>query len=130
MACGHDETIGNHLRRPIEPVRAPIDLTFALRHCTAQFRTWMGRARQRHALGDLDARLLGDIGVTWEAAQRECATPFWRSAAASVAMRSRVHAALAGWAPRAADPPKRRFNLAVWRAKLRPLWRLFSDNTR
>lgn len=130
MACGRHEIIDNRVRRAIEPVQAQIDLNSALRHCAAEIRTWMARARQRHALGDLDARLLADIGVTWEAAQRECATPFWRSAGASVVMRSRVHAALAGWAPRTVDPPKGRLNLAVLRARLLPLGRLFSHNAR
>lgn len=36
------------------------------------------RARQRRALAHLDRRLLRDIGVTPEQAEREAARPFWQ----------------------------------------------------
>lgn len=36
------------------------------------------RSRQRRALARLDARLLRDIGVSVEQAEREAAKPFWR----------------------------------------------------
>ena len=36
------------------------------------------RVRQRRALAQLDRRLLRDIGVTPEQAEREAAKPFWR----------------------------------------------------
>ena len=39
---------------------------------------WIERRRQRRALGDLDERLLDDVGITREAAAREIAKPFWR----------------------------------------------------
>jgi hypothetical protein len=39
---------------------------------------WMTRVREWRALAELDARLLEDIGVAPEAAERECAKPFWR----------------------------------------------------
>jgi uncharacterized protein YjiS (DUF1127 family) len=39
---------------------------------------WVERSRQRHALADLDAHLLDDIGVTRSEAAREIAKPFWR----------------------------------------------------
>jgi uncharacterized protein YjiS (DUF1127 family) len=39
---------------------------------------WRARARQRHALASLDARLLRDIGITPYDAACECNKPFWR----------------------------------------------------
>ncbi len=39
---------------------------------------WIKRSRQRHALADLDNRLLDDVGITRSAAAREIAKPFWR----------------------------------------------------
>lgn len=40
---------------------------------------WMERSRQRHALGQLDPRLLADMGVDRATAQAEAAKPFWRA---------------------------------------------------
>lgn len=37
------------------------------------------RRRDRQRLGTLDAHLLRDIGIDPNAAQEECAKPFWRS---------------------------------------------------
>lgn len=37
------------------------------------------RNRQRHALGELDDRLLRDIGKTQREAEIEAAKPFWRA---------------------------------------------------
>jgi uncharacterized protein YjiS (DUF1127 family) len=34
---------------------------------------------QRQTLAELDAHLLNDIGISREAADRECAKPFWHS---------------------------------------------------
>ena len=39
---------------------------------------WIGRCRERDALGELDDRLLRDIGITRADAERECRKPFWR----------------------------------------------------
>ncbi len=39
---------------------------------------WMERSRQRRALANLDRRLLDDIGITAEEAQREFKKPFWK----------------------------------------------------
>jgi uncharacterized protein YjiS (DUF1127 family) len=38
---------------------------------------WRERARQRHALLDLDDRILADIGITRAAAEAEARKPFW-----------------------------------------------------
>jgi len=37
------------------------------------------RARERNALSDLDDRLLHDVGVSRDAAEREWRKPFWRA---------------------------------------------------
>jgi hypothetical protein len=40
---------------------------------------WLGRARQRRALADLNDHLLRDIGLTAELARLETSKPFWRN---------------------------------------------------
>ena len=44
------------------------------------WRSWLGRRRQRIALGEIadDPHLLHDLGLTREQALREAAKPFWR----------------------------------------------------
>jgi len=49
-----------------------------VRRAAATLRHWVARAGQRHALADLDERLLQDIGKTRVEALREAAKPFWR----------------------------------------------------
>jgi len=72
-------SIGSRLR-PFSPSRfdgdrfrrgvaAAVDLIFV----------WSERARGRRALGELDGRLLDDIGVSRTAAAIESAKPFWRA---------------------------------------------------
>ena len=39
---------------------------------------WIERARSRHALGCLDDRMMGDIGIDRGAIQAEIQKPFWR----------------------------------------------------
>ena len=39
---------------------------------------WRMRSRQRHALGELDDRMLRDIGISPAAAASEAAKPFWQ----------------------------------------------------
>ena len=62
-----------------------------LRRCGALLGEWIERARQRWALGELDERLLDDIGIPPEAARRESAMPFWRTSVPCSARRR------AGW---------------------------------
>jgi uncharacterized protein YjiS (DUF1127 family) len=38
----------------------------------------MERSRQRHALRELDARLLDDVGISDAERRQEIAKPFWR----------------------------------------------------
>jgi len=44
----------------------------------AMIRRWIDRSNQRHALADLDDRMLRDIGISGGAAFREAAKPFWK----------------------------------------------------
>lgn len=38
---------------------------------------WQARAEERHALAEMDERILRDIGVDRAAARHEAAKPFW-----------------------------------------------------
>ena len=57
-------------RSPVRPMTTPRWLRI--------LGAWIERGRQRHALADLDNRLLDDVGITRSAAAREIAKPFWR----------------------------------------------------
>lgn len=61
------------IRMPAVRARRP-----ALRDAWALLRRWCARRRQRYDLGELDDRLLGDIGLTREEAEAERRKPFWR----------------------------------------------------
>jgi uncharacterized protein YjiS (DUF1127 family) len=39
---------------------------------------WLARRRSRRTLAVLDAHLLRDLGLTYEAALHEASKPFWR----------------------------------------------------
>lgn len=41
--------------------------------------TWQERATQRHALASLDARMLGDLGLSRADVRHETSKPFWRA---------------------------------------------------
>jgi len=41
--------------------------------------TWIERREQRHALANLDDRLLKDIGLSRATVEREVSKPFWVS---------------------------------------------------
>jgi len=43
----------------------------------ALLRTWAARRRQRHALAELGATHLADIGIARDARARECRKWFW-----------------------------------------------------
>ena len=51
---------------------------FIVRRWLSVVGAWIERNRQRHALADLDDRLLEDVGISRYAAAREIAKPFWR----------------------------------------------------
>jgi uncharacterized protein YjiS (DUF1127 family) len=53
-------------------------LVTAIGQASAVVARWIERARQRHALGELDDHLLRDIGITRVDAARESEKPFWR----------------------------------------------------
>jgi uncharacterized protein YjiS (DUF1127 family) len=40
---------------------------------------WRARSRERHALSQLDDRMLRDIGLTRADVHREATKPFWRA---------------------------------------------------
>jgi len=49
-----------------------------VRELLREIGVWFGRSRERHALAELDHRLLADIGRSPDAAAREAAKPFWQ----------------------------------------------------
>ena len=51
----------------------------ALHRWVGLVRLWRERSRQRQQLARLDRRMLHDIGVTPDEAERECNKPFWRA---------------------------------------------------
>lgn len=56
-------------------VSSPFSL---LRDLLSTLLLWHERARQRHHLGRLDARMLADLGLTRSDVESELAKPFWR----------------------------------------------------
>lgn len=67
--------------RPVSPAPAAQGRFIAglLGGLVAALALWAARHRQRRELGELDERLLRDIGVTRGEALREAAKPFWRA---------------------------------------------------
>ena len=57
------------------PVAALID---GVLHTGATLYTWQQRSTERHALEQLDERLLRDIGIDRNTAAEETRKPFWR----------------------------------------------------
>ena len=51
----------------------------SLRRWVGLVRRWRERSRQRQQLARLDRRMLRDIGITPDEAERECNKPFWRA---------------------------------------------------
>jgi uncharacterized protein YjiS (DUF1127 family) len=67
---GRDVALAQHLQRSREQN--------ALARLVGLIGLWSGRSRQRRALGDLDARLLADVGVSRRVAQSEAKKWFWQ----------------------------------------------------
>ncbi len=49
-----------------------------LERIATTLRVWSQRVRERRRLGELDDRLLEDIGLTRERGRAEASKPFWR----------------------------------------------------
>lgn len=68
---------------PTRPFIVPITAPATVRLCTARgllrlLLRWCDRHRQRRQLGELDDRLLDDVGLTRATADAERRKPFWR----------------------------------------------------
>ena len=80
MACRNHAIVGlPSLGYAAEAAAPRVEFSSLLELCRAVLVIWMVRARERGALSDLDDRLLCDIGLTREAAERESREPFWRA---------------------------------------------------
>jgi len=69
--CSHSASLQIAIARPAA-VRVPSPLAW-VQTLKRQHDRW----QQRRALLDLDDRLLADIGITREEAEREASKPFW-----------------------------------------------------
>lgn len=63
--------------RTFEAAVAPLDS--AIGGVVDQLLTWHQRARDRHALSQLDEHMLHDIGLSNADVDREVSKPFWQS---------------------------------------------------
>jgi uncharacterized protein YjiS (DUF1127 family) len=61
----------------VRPTRAGADRSRVTRIFDQVF-SWLERARQRRHLGELDDRLLHDIGLSRADVEHEISQPFWR----------------------------------------------------
>ena len=67
---------GGLLLGAFEAVTAPVDT--AITRALDQFLTWNQRLRDRRTLGQLDAHMLHDIGLSQADVEHEVGKPFWR----------------------------------------------------
>jgi uncharacterized protein YjiS (DUF1127 family) len=79
MTCRNHAIVGRPLAYAAQPatLRGGSRPVFEL--CRAVLLTWSSRLRERNALSDLDDRLLDDIGLAREAAERAWRKPFWQA---------------------------------------------------
>ncbi len=66
------------LRETVSPRTNTSRWARLLRSLTWTVRLWQDRSETRHALSELDGRLLNDIGKSRAEAQRESVKPFWK----------------------------------------------------
>jgi uncharacterized protein YjiS (DUF1127 family) len=62
----------------VRPARAKASRGLVTRLFDQVF-TWLDRSRQRRHLGELDDRLLRDIGLSRAEVEHEITLPFWRT---------------------------------------------------
>ena len=62
----------------VRPTRTKTDRGLVTRLFDQVF-TWLERARQRRHLGELDDRLLRDIGLSRAEVENEVSRPFWQT---------------------------------------------------
>lgn len=62
----------------VRPTRTKADGGLVTRLFDQVF-TWLDRARQRRHLGELDDRLLRDIGLSRAEVENEVSRPFWQT---------------------------------------------------
>ncbi len=63
---------------PILPTTAPVVRSGPARVVDLLL-TWQQRATERRHLGELDHRLLADVGISGADVEREAGKPFWRA---------------------------------------------------
>jgi uncharacterized protein YjiS (DUF1127 family) len=68
---------GHLLVGAFEAVAYPVDA--AITRLVDQFLTWHQRVRDRRVLGQLDAHMLHDIGLSQADVEHEVSKPFWQS---------------------------------------------------
>lgn len=61
----------------VKPVRALAKVRRVMVKCLNLIVVWQDRAEQRHALSELNERMLKDIGVSNVDAYKEARKPFW-----------------------------------------------------
>lgn len=61
------------------PISTPAPIASGLVRLFDTLLDWIERSRQRRALGQLDERLLADMGLDPATARTEADKPFWRN---------------------------------------------------
>ena len=68
---------GRFLTGAVEAIVSPVDA--GITRLLDQVLTWHQRARDRQALGQLDAHMLHDIGLSSADVDHEVSKPFWQN---------------------------------------------------